>query len=112
MPPGSTEATRGSGLSFPTLPVQVDLLDQLLKLWDLRDVLVIGHDIGGGVAQPLAPGTPDRVTGLLLVDSIAYDPFPELTVVQGGRHFLPEDHPGVLGDLLAKIVREGANHGS
>ncbi|MGH3773662.1 MAG: alpha/beta fold hydrolase [Pseudonocardiaceae bacterium] len=33
--------------SLPTLPVQVDLLAELVALWDLRGVLVVGHGIGG-----------------------------------------------------------------
>jgi 2-hydroxymuconate-semialdehyde hydrolase len=65
---------------LPSLPVQVDLLDKLLRRWDLRDILVVGHDIGGGIAQLLALRRPDRLSGLVLVDSIAYDSFPEPTI--------------------------------
>jgi pimeloyl-ACP methyl ester carboxylesterase len=66
----------------PSLPVQARLLGQLLLAWDLRDVLVVGHDIGGGVAQLLALAAPDRVSGLVLIDSIAYDSFPEPTIAR------------------------------
>ena len=38
---------------------------------------VVGHDIGGGVAQLLALDHPEIVRQLVLVDSIAYDSFPE-----------------------------------
>lgn len=38
---------------------------------------VVGHDIGGGVAQLLAVDYPDLVRQLVLVDTIAYDSFPE-----------------------------------
>jgi pimeloyl-ACP methyl ester carboxylesterase len=38
---------------------------------------VVGHDIGGGVAQLLAVNRPDLVRQLILVDTIAYDSFPE-----------------------------------
>src|SRR4051794_3468464 len=37
----------------------------------------VGHDIGGGVAQLLAATRPELVEKLVLVDSIAYDSFPE-----------------------------------
>ncbi|WP_067909100.1 alpha/beta fold hydrolase [Actinomadura rubrobrunea] len=66
----------------PTLPVQAGLLHTLLEQWDLTDVLVVGHDIGGGVAQLLAVRAPDRVTGLVLVDTVAYDSFPEPTIAR------------------------------
>jgi 2-hydroxymuconate-semialdehyde hydrolase len=67
---------------LPTLPVQVDLLAELLEMWDLRDVLVVGHDIGGGVAQLLALRSAERVSGLVLVDAVAYDSFPEPTIAR------------------------------
>ena len=38
---------------------------------------VVGHDIGGGVAQLLAVNDPDCVSQLVLVDTIAYDSWPE-----------------------------------
>ena len=38
---------------------------------------VVGHDIGGGVAQLMAIDNPRLVRRLVLVDSIAYDSFPE-----------------------------------
>jgi 2-hydroxymuconate-semialdehyde hydrolase len=38
---------------------------------------IVGHDIGGGVAQLLAVKKPDVVSRLILIDTIAYDSFPE-----------------------------------
>ncbi len=38
---------------------------------------IAGHDIGGGVAQLLAVKTPDVASRLILIDTIAYDSFPE-----------------------------------
>ena len=38
---------------------------------------VVGHDIGGGVAQLLALQDPARIKNLVLVDAIAYESFPE-----------------------------------
>lgn len=66
----------------PTLPNQVSALHALLTAGDLTDVLVVGHDIGGGVAQLLALAAPDRVSGLVLVDTICYDSFPEPTIAR------------------------------
>lgn len=61
----------------PTLPVQAFLLSRLLDDLDMDDVLVVGHDIGGGVAQLMAVDRPERLSGLVLVNSIAYDSWPE-----------------------------------
>jgi 2-hydroxymuconate-semialdehyde hydrolase len=38
---------------------------------------VVGHDIGGGVAQLLALDSPLSIDRMVLVDSVAYDSFPE-----------------------------------
>ena len=38
--------------------------------------IVVGHDLGGGVAQILAVRTPELVRGLVLTNSICYDSWP------------------------------------
>ncbi len=55
---------------------QAELVEGLLRLYKVDDVLVVGHDIGGGVAQLLATGLSRRVRGLALVSSVAYDNWP------------------------------------
>lgn len=39
--------------------------------------ILVGHDIGGGVVQLMAIADPTMVSGLVLIDTIAYDSFPE-----------------------------------
>ncbi len=51
------------------------LLDWLDAIGVERAVLV-GHDLGGGVAQIAAVRSPSRCAGLVLVNSIAYDSWP------------------------------------
>src|SRR6516225_5965303 len=38
---------------------------------------IVGHDVGGGVAQLLCANAPQAAKHLVLLDSIAYDSFPE-----------------------------------
>lgn len=66
----------------PSLPVQAELLAGLLDAREWDDVTVVGHDIGGGVAQLLALRATRRIRALVLVDSIAYDSFPEPTIAR------------------------------
>ncbi len=42
--------------------------------------VVVGHDLGGGVAQILALRTPELVRGLVLTNAICYDSWPILSV--------------------------------
>ena len=97
----------------PTLPTQVRLLATLIERWDLRDVLVVGHDIGGGIAQLLALRAQRRVTGLVLIDSIAYDSFPEPTIARlkdpgWDERILNVDLAAGLRRSLVKGLRDGA----
>jgi pimeloyl-ACP methyl ester carboxylesterase len=56
---------------------QARIIETLLRQLNWSTGVVVGHDIGGGVAQLLALSCPQHVRGLVLVDSIAYDSFPE-----------------------------------
>ena len=55
---------------------QAELLKQLIVDKDLRDLTLIGHSFGGGVALVLAldedPRLKDRIKKLVLLDTIAY----------------------------------------
>src|SRR5680860_1557297 len=55
---------------------QAELLAQLIEDRDLRDLTVVGHSFGGGVALVLAleadKRLKGRITKLILLDSIAY----------------------------------------
>jgi len=57
-----------------TIARQAGYVRELLDALDLSDPAVIGHDIGGGVAQLLA--LEGDVRSLVLIDSIAFDSWP------------------------------------
>jgi 2-hydroxymuconate-semialdehyde hydrolase len=59
------------------IAAQARMLATALRLLNWRGGAIVGHDIGGGVAQLLAVNHSDLVRGLVLVDTIAYDSFPE-----------------------------------
>ncbi|HVZ77511.1 MAG TPA: alpha/beta fold hydrolase [Gemmatimonadaceae bacterium] len=48
----------------------------LMDLLDIRDACVVGHGLGGGVAQSLAVRFPARVTRMGLVNSVGFDAWP------------------------------------
>lgn len=49
---------------------------ELLDLLGINHACVVGHDIGGGVAQWMAVRHPHRVTRLCLIDSVAFGEWP------------------------------------
>lgn len=55
---------------------QAELMAELIETEDLRDLTIVGHSFGGGVALALALQADDRLKGriskLVLIDSIAY----------------------------------------
>lgn len=55
---------------------QVGVVLGLMDQWGLPDAAVVGHDIGGAVAQRLAVLHPRRVTHLTLVDTCSFDSWP------------------------------------
>ena len=53
--------------------------DRVLGLLDILGInyaCVVGHDVGGGIAQSLAIRAPQRVSRLGLIDSVAFDDWP------------------------------------
>lgn len=50
----------------------VGLLDELA----INYACIVGHDVGGGIAQTLAVRWPTRVSRLMLVNSVAFDMWP------------------------------------
>lgn len=77
---------------------QAEALDAWMDRLDVRDAVVVGHDIGGGVAQHLAIRFPQRVSRLCLMNSVCFDAWPLELMVQLG-------HPGVARRFSAQAVQ-------
>jgi pimeloyl-ACP methyl ester carboxylesterase len=53
--------------------------ERLLRWLDARGIerpVLVGHDLGGGVAQIAAVRRPDRFTGIVLTNAVCYDSWP------------------------------------
>jgi pimeloyl-ACP methyl ester carboxylesterase len=58
--------------------------EYLIRWMDDRELdraILVGHDLGGGVAQIAATNHPDRVSGLVLTNAISYDSWPIPSVI-------------------------------
>lgn len=74
---GSIEVGRGRDISVAR---QADYLAAWIGELAVGQVTLVGHDLGGGVAQILAVRYPELVEGLVLTNSICYDSWPIPTV--------------------------------
>ena len=61
-----------------SMAAQAVLVPKLLDTLGLDRVIAVGHDLGGAVAQLLAVDAPERVAGLVLIDSVSFDSWPIL----------------------------------
>ena len=55
---------------------QVPVLVGLLDYWELDNLHVVAHDIGGGVAQRLGIFHQERLKSLTLIDCVSFDSWP------------------------------------
>ncbi len=98
----------GFGLSEAPAGVAIDVASQagwMLSLLDALGVercLVVGHDIGSGVAQIMAVRAPERVSGLVLMDGVYADSWP----VEAMSKIAAWDPPAAakLFDLLVQRI--------
>jgi len=60
-----------------SVAAQADYLADFMDAVGIESVHLVGHDIGGGVVQVFTVRNPNRVNKIVLIDSIAYDSWPE-----------------------------------
>ena len=59
------------------IQAQSEIIFQALSALGWKRATIVGHDIGGGIAQLVAINHPEILDRLVLIDSILYDSFPE-----------------------------------
>jgi len=71
---GASDKPPGADLR---IAAQTRLVVEVLHQLGVQVTAIVGHDIGGGIAQLIAVEHSSLVDRLILVDSITYDSFPE-----------------------------------
>ncbi len=106
----------GYGSSIPDgkgrelgLAAQADLLVQWLDTLDVEAPILVGHDLGGGVAQIAAARQAGRFAGLVLTNAVCYDswPIPAVAMMQRAAtalQYLPEV---ALYPAFAQLLHRG-----
>lgn len=86
--------------------------DRLLAWLDTQDVgqpVLVGHDLGGGVAQIAAARDPERFSGLVLTNAVCYDswPIPSVKAMQAAAPVLRRMPDAVIYPSFVQLLRRG-----
>jgi pimeloyl-ACP methyl ester carboxylesterase len=88
---------------------QADYLLRWMRHIGLERAVLVGHDLGGGVAQIVATLRPPICAGLVLTNSIGYDawPIPEVRSLRAMGGILRKAPNGMVKPLFALILARG-----
>ena len=96
-----------------SIRAHADRTIQLLDILGVNYACVVGHDIGGGIARSMAIRYPQRVSRLLLVNSVAFSEWPTRNV-KLARAMLPLTRhlpaTWLLSILRSDLVRGYQDH--
>lgn len=98
-----------------SVAAQTELLGHLLDALGVDRAAVVAHDIGGAVGQRFAVAHPERVSRLLLIDTVSYDSWPSDTWrkiieerLEDHLRLPQEDVDALLTRQLEMTVADGA----
>jgi pimeloyl-ACP methyl ester carboxylesterase len=107
---GRSDPARASAVG---LRAHADRLIAVLDQLGINFACIVGHDIGGGIAQSVAVRHPHRVSRLCLVNSVAFDSWPprEVKIARAmlplTRHLPPS---WILSVVRADLLRGYTDH--
>jgi 2-hydroxymuconate-semialdehyde hydrolase len=104
---GMSEKASGTDLSEPA---QGGYMKELLLSLKIEELAVVGHDIGGGVAQMLTLDGGLNVRGLVLLDSVCFDAWPieGVKMIQGATS--AQESTEFVEELIRLTFDLGVNH--
>lgn len=106
----------GYGTSIPagedrdiSVARQAEYLAEWMDALGIESAVLVGHDLGGGVAQIAAVRHPERVRGLVLMNAICYDswPIPSVTALQQVAPLLKRLPDAAVWPILATLMARG-----
>lgn len=109
MPGYGTSIPEGRGRDLSLSAQAGYLLDWLDALGLHEPPVLVGHDLGGGVAQIAATRAPDRFSGLVLTNAVSYDswPIPSVKLMRPltpALRFMPET---LVYPVIAQLIHRG-----
>lgn len=106
----------GYGSSIPdsagqdlSLTAQADRLLHWLEVLDVPAPVLVGHDLGGGVAQIAAVRRPDAFSGLVLTNAVCYDswPIPSVAAMQRAAPLLRHLPATAIYPTFVQLIHRG-----
>jgi pimeloyl-ACP methyl ester carboxylesterase len=96
-----------------SVKAQAGQLFRWLDAVGIERALLVGHDLGGGVAQIAAVRRPERVSGIVLCNSIAYDswPIPSVKAMRAIGGLVERTPPGLFRRLFSFLIHQGHDDG-
>jgi 2-hydroxymuconate-semialdehyde hydrolase len=88
-----------------TLPRQAEHVNKLLQYLGVESAHIVGHDLGGGIAQILAVQHPELVRSLVVIDGVCFSNWPLPKVVSLRYPTTPESKNPLL--FVEMMLREG-----
>lgn len=93
----------------------ISVAAQAARLWRWLDALeieravLVGHNLGGGVAQIAAAASPHRCAGVILSNAVAYDswPIPSVKTIRAAGGLVERMPAGLFRPVLSAFVRAG-----
>ena len=91
---------------------QAEYLASWMRELGVEGAVVVGHDLGGGVAQILAVRNPELVRGLVLTNAISYDswPIPQVRLLRAAGPLVKRLPDGALRFVYKTFMLQG--HGN
>lgn len=103
---GSWSVDRGRDIS---LAAQAGYLIDWLDHLEVERVTLVGHDLGGGVAQIVASRRQDLLQGLVLTNSVCYDswPIPSVKALRQMAPLVASTPPKLFRGIFSSFLRRG-----
>lgn len=86
---------------------QANYLIQWMDEMGINKATIIGHDIGGGIAQRMATSYQKRLDKLCLMNCISYDSWPIELIIQLGHPATKKFSPKIVTGFLKIALKQG-----